>query len=439
MTNRNTSLVTSDLFLDLEFVLYHQTQPTIQTIVNLNEIIELVVLKEKLIMPFTDYLVIVKNLNWQEIQETGGWDYINWYNEIKNLGKEKLKKPIITSFLSEKGILSFCSNETKDKDYENFDLELAEKQWKPSYQWMLKTIGLDKRVQKLKQTEELIFLRGFNNTIRLNADPLFWKMLILAAPDLNPELKSKYGFDYYWTYQFYKEIEIYTKFAKRKGLEFSDNIFLQPFIALNFQPSKTFIDVFYKKLKDVRNEEIKQFLGLQVPWVLYLPPLTLILLQRCKTIMDLPQEIIKLRTEFKSIREALTKFQKTFEQAKILKEQIKLKKEFQNSVNLFIHKVRDPRKRIIKTIIDFAIEKSDSVIKKDFGGPIKDTVGKLAEYIYYRKLYPWNNSFLHLYDKSLEIKSDVNIYEKLFGKINFDYFDEFKLFAQNSQKLLENP
>lgn len=61
---------------------------------------------------------------------------------------------------------------------------------------------------------------------------------------------------------------------------------------------------------------------------------------------------------------------------------------------------------------------------------------KVTEYFYYRKIYPWVNSFTDLYGKSLEIRDDKNLYENLFGEINFKNFREFEIFAKNSEKLI---
>jgi len=433
----NSSLVTSDLFLDLELLMHQRTAPSLQTILNLNEALELVVLNERLLMPSTDHIVILKNLNRHEIEELGGNEAINWEYELKHLGRANLKKPVITVSLIEDGALVLDTQQPKNKEFREFGNILYSQQW--NSEWILKTIGVGIKDPKLKRALELSYVGGFNKTFeQVSSDPLYWRMAILAAPDLAPHFKNEFGYDYSWTYRFYKEIEIYAKFAKRKRLGFNDTVFMQPFVALNFQPSDNFIDVFYRRLKNVRNKEIKQFLELQKSWVYRIPPLTAILLQRCKTLTDLPVEMLKLRKEFRDLRESLTKYQKMFDKTDTLKDKIQLKKEFENSVNLFMRKAERPRKRIIKTIIDFISQQSDSIINQDFGGPVKGIIGKLGEYISHKRLYPWTNSFLHLYDKSLEIRSDVNLYEKLFGPVNLDYINEFDLFAQNSQKLLEN-
>ena len=161
-------------------------------------------------------------------------------------------------------------------------------------------------------------------------------------------------------------------------------------------------------MKEVRDKQITEFLDLEQPWIHNLPPLTTILLQRCRTLEDLPTELIKLRAEFENLRESLTKYQKSYEEAATIKDKLELKREFQNSVDLLMQKVTRGKKRIMKTIIDFAVDQSDSMIRKDFVGPTKTVLGKLVEYVYDRRIYPWVNSFLHMYDESISIESDLN-------------------------------
>lgn len=435
MTWVNSSLVTSDLFLGLEFLMYGKTMPSLVTILNLNEIVELVVLKEKLLMPTTDHITILKNLNYQKIQECGGNETIDWAYEIKNLGKANLDKPAITDSLYEAGILVLDTEQNDDMEFRQFGDDLYSKQW--SGDWLLKSIGLD--WTKAKDIIELEYIRYMNNFLKSSSDPVYLKMLLLATPDLlssHAHLKrSKY--DASWMYHFYKEVETYAKFTKRRKLGFSDTLLVLPFVAFNFQHSQSFIEIFYDKLKQVRNSHIQQFLEIQQPWIYCLPPLTAILLQRCKTREDLPFELIKLRDEFKHLRQSLTKYQKEYEQTDTVREKIELRKEFQSSIDIFMRKITGGRKRIVKTIIDFTVDQSDSIVRQDFSGPIKSIVGKLVEYMYERKLYPWMNSFLDLYNRSLEIKADTNMYERLFGEVSLEHLNEFELFAKCSNRLLE--
>jgi len=168
-----------------------------------------------------------------------------------------------------------------------------------------------------------------------------------------------------------------------------------------------------------------------------LPPLTSILLQRCKSRDDLPIELIKLRREFRFLRESLAKYQREFEEAQTIREKMDLKRDFQTSMDLFARKTRGRRKRIAKILMDFAIGQSDALIRKDFSGPISVIIGKFADYLYSKRICPWMNTFLDLYDRSLRIGPEATDYEKIFGKVNLNYLSEFQLFAQNSQKFLE--
>jgi hypothetical protein len=434
MSWTNSSLVTSDLFLGLEFLMYGKVVPSAVTILNLNEIVELVVLKEKLLMPSSDHIVILKNLNSKKIKDLGGNDAIDWNYEIKNLGKAHLDKPLITNSLFDAGVLVLDTEQKEDKDYRDFGDRLYSTQWQGN--WILKSVGLN--FEKSSDIIEIEYVRYMNGFLKQSSDPVFLKMLILAIPDLlsdKPHLKgSKY--DATWMYHFYREVQLYSEFARRKSLGFTDTVVVQPFVALNFQHSENFIDIFYKQLKEVRDKQITELLDLEQPWIYNLPPLTTILLQRCRTLEDLPTELINLRAEFKNLRESLTKYQKSYEEAATIKDKLELKREFQNSIDLLMQKVTRGKRRIMKTIIDFAVDQSDSMIRKDFVGPTKTALGKLVEYVYDRRLYPWVNSFLHMYDESISIESDLNLYKKIFGDVNLDNFGELKLFAQNSSKLL---
>ena len=434
MSWTNSSLVTSDLFLGLEFLMYGKVVPSVVTMLNLNEIVELVVLKEKLLMPSSDHIVILKNLNSKKIKDLGGNDALDWNYEIKNLGKAHLDKPLITNSLFDAGVLVLDTEQKEDKDYRDFGDRLYSKQWQG--EWLLKSVGLDwKKASDIIEVEYVRYMNGF---LKQSSDSVYLKMLILALPDLlsdKPHLKgSKY--DARWMYHFYREVQFYAEFARPKNLGFTDTILAQPFVALNFEHSQNFIDIFYKQLKEVRDKQITALLDLEQPWIYNLPPLTTILLQSCRKVEDLPTELIKLRGEFRNLRESLTKYQKSYEEAVTIKDKLELKREFQNSIDLFMKKVTRSKRRIMKTIVDFTVDQSDSIIRKDFVGPTKTVLGKLVEYIHERKLYPWLNSFLHMYDESISIESDLNLYKKIFGDVNLDNFDELKLFAQNSSRLL---
>jgi hypothetical protein len=431
----NSVLVTNELFLSNEFVLQGKTKPSLQTILDLNEIIELVVLKEKLLMPTVDHITILKTLNYQEILKLGGNEAINWKYEIKNLGSANLAKPILTNCLYDAGILILDTEQSEDREFREFGEDLYSKHRHKD--WYSRAVGL-RLGGVVQDIIELDYIRYFNNFLKSSSDPIYLKKLILATPDLlvsHPDLKrSKY--DASWMFRFYKQVQPYAEFARLKGLSFSDTSLMQLFIAFNFQHSDTFIDIFYNRLKQVREEQIQEFLELQQPWLYCLPPLTSILLQRCKTLDDLPTQLLNLRSEFTGIRQSLTEYHKKYEEANTIKEKLEIKQDFQNSVDLFMRKIKGGKTRIIKTMIDFAVGQSDSIIQQDLSGPLKAVLGKLADYIYQRKLYPWVNSFLQLYEKSLDIQLDRDLYQKIFGEIDFDHYDEFQEFSQNSIRLL---
>ncbi len=220
MSWTNSVLVTSDLFLSNELVMYGKTIPSLQTILDLNEIIELVILKEKLLMPTTDHIVILKNLNYQEIQKLGGDKAIDWGYEIKNLGKANLLRPILTNCLYEAGILILDTEQTKDSGFREFGEGLYSKQWQED--WLSKSVGL-RFEGTIQDILELEYIRYFNNFLKSSSDPVYLKMLILATPDLlstHPHLKrSKY--DASWMFHFYKEVG----FVLISSCQFTDFLF----------------------------------------------------------------------------------------------------------------------------------------------------------------------------------------------------------------------
>ena len=434
MKNINSSLVTGELFLDLEAVIHGKTSPTLQTIFALNEILELLVLKNSLFMTSSDHILVIKNLNRAEIEKLGGSEQIDWSYEIRNLGSANLLKPMITTHLYDTGILILDTEQDDDSEFRNFGQEIFKQQWK-SGNWLLKTIGYDTPNLQQKEFYEAAFLQGFHNTYqRVSSDPVYWKMVITAWPHAAEDFKT-IGYDFEFMYKYYKQVGAYLDFAKHKNYDFNDSPFMQPFIALQVQPSDLFSKVFYEELKNTREHEVKNILELNEPWVLFLPPLTTILLQRCNRIEDLPMEMIKLRNEFQNIRESFSSFQKDFNDAKLIKEKIELKKDFLHSIELFRSKVTAPKKRFVKTVLDFTADHSVNALANDFSGPVKSIVQKISEFVYQKKICPWVCSFADLYEKSLDIDVNSNLIEKVFGEVNLDNLDYYKSFGKVSASL----
>ena len=429
----NSSLVSGELFLDLELAMYGRIRPTPQTLLNLNEIVELVVLKNSLLIPTVDFLVLIDALNWDRLQRLGA-EEIDWEHELTNLGKGRLRHPMFLNLLDDEGILVHGLG-SQDKEYEELgDVlfgRLRKGIWRPKTPAMM-------RGQQRREAFELKYVRGFNEAFRvISSNPLYWKLQVLAVPYAAPYYKKRFGADLTWAYENYQEAKAYAIYARKRNLGFSHTILMQPFVALNHQPSKSFVQIFYDRLKSLRSRQIKRLLELQQPWTHAIPPLTSILLKRCRIREELPTELIKLRGEFKPLRESLTAFQKQFEEAETLKEKLELRNDFQSSLDLFTCKAEVRRKRIMKMLVDFALEEADSLASKNLSGPISVVAGKIADYIWSKKLHPWVNSFLDLHNRSLDIRPDGHFYEKLLGEINLSHLSEFELFARNSIRLLK--
>jgi uncharacterized protein YeaO (DUF488 family) len=435
MSNFNSSLVTGELFLDIEAVLHKKTCPTFQTILALNEILEAVVLRNSLLMSSSDHILIMKNLNREEIAKLEGNDKVDWAYEMRNLGSANLINPAITNYLYEKGILILDTEQEEDSEFRHFGEKIFAQQ--SSGNWLLKAIGFGTKNLKEKRHYELSFIRGFNNTVQLvSSNPEYWRMAIKAAPWMAKEVREKRGFDYEWVHTLFEEVGIYLSFVKQRNLDFSDNPFMQPFIALQSGYSEDFASRFYEELKKVRDEEIERLLDLADSWYLYLPPLTVILLQRCKRMEDLPAEIVKLRDEFQDLRTSFSDFQEKYHNAQLIKEKMELKKDFLHSVEVFRAKIKHPKRRIIKTLLDFSVQHSGNMIMGNLTDPVKAIARKALDLFYERKLFPWIHSFADLYERSLEIKENSTLFGGLFGPMDTSNLKEYELFAKNSLELV---
>lgn len=429
----NSAVVTCELFLDLELAMHDKTRPTPHTILNLNEIVELVVLKEKLLMPSVDLLIVINALNWDKLRN-GRVDEINWQKELTQWGKGELKHPVFMSLLDDEGILVHSAGSDDGQYRQLQDTLLRRLQDK---KWQIKSAAMMGDQHK-REAFDLKYIRGFNDAFHLiSPNPLYWKFQVLTAPHTAAYHKKRFGSDLTWAHGYYQAVKIYATFARRRKLGLSDTILMHPFVALNSQPSESFVDVFYKRLKDTRSRLLQELSELQQPWRHSVPPLTSILLQRCRTRDDLPMELIKLRDEFKCLRQPLTEFQKEFEEAPTIREKLELKNDFQNSLDLFTRKAKMGRKRIVKVLIDFALDEADSVVRKDLTGPVSLLMRKVADYVYSRRLRPWVNSFLDLHNRSLEIGEEAEHYERILGGVSWAHLSEFELFARNSRRLLD--
>ena len=381
-----------------------------------------------------DHILVLKNINRAEIEKLGGSGQVDWNYEIRNLGSANLLRPMITSHLYDTGILILDTEQDDDHEFRNFGQKIYKQQWE-SGNWLLKSIGYDTPSLEQKELYEAAYLKGILNTYqRVSSDPVYWKMVITAWPHAAEDFKTV-GSDFEFMYKYYKQVGAYLNFAKQKNYDFNDSLFMQPFVALQVQPSDLFSKIFYEELKNTREHEVKNILEINEPWFMLLPPLTTILLQRCNRIEDLPMEMIKLRNEFQGIRESFSSFQKEFNEAKLIKEKIDLKKDFLNSIELFRSKVTAPKKRFIKTVLDFTADHSANALASDFSGPVKSIVKKIAEFVYQKKICPWVCSFADLYEKSLDIDVSSNLIEKIFGEVSFDNLDYYKSFGKVSARL----
>ena len=65
----NSSIITDDLFLNIELIMHDKARPSLQFMLNLDEIVELVVLKENLLMTSFDLIMLINALNWEKLEK----------------------------------------------------------------------------------------------------------------------------------------------------------------------------------------------------------------------------------------------------------------------------------------------------------------------------------------------------------------------------------
>jgi hypothetical protein len=151
---------------------------------------------------------------------------------------------------------------------------------------------------------------------------------------------------------------------------------------------------------------------------------------------DLPAEIVKLRDEFQDLRTSFSDFQEKYHNAQLIKEKMELKKDFLHSVEVFRAKIKHPKRRIIKTLLDFSVQHSGNMIMGNLTDPVKAIARKALDLFYERKLFPWIHSFADLYERSLEIKENSTLFGGLFGPMDTSNLKEYELFAKNSLELV---
>ncbi|UTD14920.1 hypothetical protein HER15_05250 [Tenacibaculum mesophilum] len=185
-----------------------------------------------------------------------------------------------------------------------------------------------------------------------------------------------------------------------------------------------------KKLHDIKIEELVKFSGYRkIP----IPPLVPILLSQCNTIDDIPDKLLQLRNDYQELRHSFLNYEKNISEAKNLKEQFKINKEYTEFWEAFSRKNKINTNRLMfhfwdlgkeSKIIDSIENVVDSGSFDDFIGDLSFTklgakgIGKIMEYFKDRKAlnrYKGITNLWDLFQKSPTLENQVKDLERIFG------------------------
>jgi len=130
----------------------------------------------------------------------------------------------------------------------------------------------------------------------------------------------------------------------------------------------------YHRLAEIHHVKVEDLLRHRGYTVIPIPPLTSILLSRCRARDQLPDELRKLRSEFAELREAGRKHEERLAKASTLGEQFNAVEEFNEFWEVFSNKLGRRSKRLVYRFWDIVKEANplkwftktmDSIIEQD--------------------------------------------------------------------------
>ncbi|NOY46971.1 MAG: hypothetical protein GXO84_01935, partial [Chlorobi bacterium] len=185
-----------------------------------------------------------------------------------------------------------------------------------------------------------------------------------------------------------------------------------------------------KKLHNIKIEELVNFTGYRkIP----IPPLVPILLSQCNTIDDIPDKLLQLRNDYQKLRQSFLNYEKNISEAKNLKEQFAINKEYTEFWEAFSRKNKINTNRLMfhfwdlgkeSKIIDSIENVVDSGSIDDFVGVLNFTklgakgIGKVIEYFKERKAlnrYKGITNLWDLFQKSPTLENQIKDLERIFG------------------------
>lgn len=167
----------------------------------------------------------------------------------------------------------------------------------------------------------------------------------------------------------------------------------------------------YKKLADVHNVKINDLLRHRGVKEVVLPPLTAILLSRCRTRDDVPEALIQLRAEFEPLRTAGRQHELRLTTAQTLGEQIQAIDEFNEFWDIFSRKLNRRSTRLVYRV--WSVVKSANPVKW-----FTDTLDQLSAFDQERFILNRYASLTNLWQLSCNspaVQEQVKAAERVFG------------------------
>jgi len=171
--------------------------------------------------------------------------------------------------------------------------------------------------------------------------------------------------------------------------------------------------------------DIEELLGRSE--VIYIPPLSSILFDRCERLEQIPEVIIKMRDEYSFLRKKIANWEKEEKKVSTLEELLKVRIERRITLKKLSEKLEKkykPQTSIIRTVWGY-INKLDpsAPLASTLFISIKHLLNDLLEWDSNRKFVSKINGFIDIYDSAMKInsvryKKSLN---RLFGEKNINY------------------
>jgi hypothetical protein len=181
-----------------------------------------------------------------------------------------------------------------------------------------------------------------------------------------------------------------------------------------FYPNESAFSVsreLYGEVAKIHKVQVDRLIARTRPVAMYVPPLTSIVLQRCKTREDLPEAIWKTREDFTPYRVAANTLTTRIANGQTFKDQIDALDEHEATVKALSAKITKPRTRILQTVWDIVKE-----------GDLKKMALKALDKLFKTNLehrrFRMVSGYYDLYSAALCGRDYWTQIEKIFGPID---------------------